>query len=182
MEKLTSRLCITAVPDEYLFKWKPLIRLRTIRVVHLWMETAWNPDFVSKEARTALEYFIRCIPATFGTSPEEVKYNTRFKDIFLRIAGYTNEYVNLLNKKNESSVLPPTSESIMSPDRPKQIEFAECEPYDVAISLFFRDHELMSGITPLHLLVRLWQDEADPLVSQYISVINNIIASFNTVF
>jgi hypothetical protein len=147
--------------------------------VFLWIQQTWEIDFYKENAKDLLRNFISCIPSSFGVGIENEMLDLKFKKVFVNIAALFENFVNFVTYN--ASRMPTVNSPDENGEKLKLVEFSDVNEGDFANALLDRDHYQMAAVKPLQFIVRLWNDESDPVISRYIADINNLITSFNTV-
>lgn len=146
--------------------------------MYCWMKIAWDPDFIPADVKNNLFDFIKDISReSFGSEEADQEFGFKYKDIFSRLATYLEKFASLQSMQFESTY---SIQKEIHIEKSK-VEFIDSEIEDLAFALLHRDHALMGQLKPIHFLVRLWQNENDPIISRHVKIINNLIDSFNTV-
>ncbi|KAJ3090106.1 hypothetical protein HK102_004664 [Quaeritorhiza haematococci] len=187
----SNTLSVRPAPDatqeqiEYVRKWKPIIRVRTVAVVRRWIDQLWDIDFHLPQTRQALSTFIRSISSTCfeddddeggGLSEAEIQIDCN------RLKGLLCSYI-------KSKMKIQASEPIETPEEPspagqsptKHLTILDIDPVEIAQELTRLEYERLRDVRPIEFVLQLWSNRNDPLVKRATLNLERLVRGFNTV-
>ena len=159
---------------------------------------AWKPDFQNEAAKGLTVEFFNAISASFGNGTDQdklmdTKYGPKFEIIkksFQKRLGSSKRNSTMSQsgsnqtqsfQNRDSGMLRDSSPSVVKAAVQKvKVEFNAVETDAVVIALTDKEQGQLLQITPLTLLLHLWQSK-EPLVLDLIKPINDMVESFNAV-
>lgn len=140
---------------------------------------AWKIDFSHSGIPLLIHEFFFRITLPFDSESDNIKYGSKFE---------------IIKSSIELSVRQNGSHSTMSlglsdgasqahtaqQEKKLKLEFADVEVESLVASLTMKEHRQILKITPISLLLNLWQSK-HPMTQEAIAPINDMVESFNSV-
>ncbi|KAI9148605.1 hypothetical protein H9P43_010086 [Blastocladiella emersonii ATCC 22665] len=191
LEKLLARLhCVapanaTAAERVFVAQWRPIIRLRVIAVVKMWVERYWVDFVLYSGAREQLDEICDSLERFEPEPDENAVAGREQRAFFSRLSKLLRKLVVYQsNKATAAAMARAVAVSVESGSEHRVVppcDFLAMDPIHIAVQLTALEFKRFKAVRPIECVLNLWADTKDPAVERELRNMADMVAAFNQV-